>query len=65
MAGSTCHIVIAYPLVTGEINVSLMDYASRKYQEYESSELFVTIPYDRIAGLMWSLDRCSAGTAEI
>jgi uncharacterized protein (DUF169 family) len=65
MAGSTCHMVIAYPLVTGEINVSLLDYASRKYQDYEPGELFVTVPYDMMAGLMWSLDRCSAGTAVI
>jgi uncharacterized protein (DUF169 family) len=64
IAGSTCHMVIAYPLVTGEINVSLMDYASRRYQEYEPTELFVTIPYDRMSGLMWSLGRCGAGTAE-
>jgi uncharacterized protein (DUF169 family) len=65
MAGSTCHMVIAYPLVTGEMNVSLLDYASRKYQDYEPGELFVTVPYDMMAGLMWSLDRCSAGTAVI
>ena len=65
IAGSTCHMVIAYPLVTGEINVSLMDYASRKYQDYEPSELFVTVPYELMPGLMWSLDRCSAGTAVI
>lgn len=64
MAGSTCHMVIAYPLVTGEMNVSLMDYASRKYQGYSPSELFVSIPYALMPGLMWSIDRCSAGTAE-
>jgi uncharacterized protein (DUF169 family) len=63
MAGSTCHMVIAYPLVTGEINVSLMDYASRRYQDYRPTELFVTVPYHLMAGLMWSVDRCSAGTA--
>jgi uncharacterized protein (DUF169 family) len=65
LAGSTCHMVIAYPLVTGEINVSLMDYASRKYQDYEPSELFVTIPFGLMQGLMWSLDRCGVGMAEI
>jgi uncharacterized protein (DUF169 family) len=63
MAGSTCHMVIAYPLVTREINISLMDYASRKYQEYKPTELFVTIPYDLMPGLMWSIGRCAAGTA--
>jgi uncharacterized protein (DUF169 family) len=64
IAGSTCHMVIAYPLVTGEINVSLMDYASRRYQEYDPTELFVTIPCRLMPGLMWSLGRCGAGTAD-
>ena len=65
MAGSTCHMVIAYPLVSGEINISLMDYTSRKYQDYRAEELFVTIPYHMMPGLMWSIDCCGAGTAEV
>jgi uncharacterized protein (DUF169 family) len=65
LAGSTCHMVIAYPLVTGEINVSLMDYTSRKYQGCKQDDLFVTIPFHLMAGLMWSIDRCSAGTAKV
>lgn len=65
MAGSTCHMVIAYPLVTGEINVSLMDYTSRKYRGYKTHDLFVTIPFHAMPGLMWSIDRCSAGTAKV
>ncbi len=65
MVGSTCHMVIAYPLVSGELNVSLMDYTSRKYQDYKADELFVTIPYHKLPGLMGSIDRCSAGTAEV
>jgi uncharacterized protein (DUF169 family) len=65
LAGSTCHMVIAYPLVSGEINVSLMDYTSRKSQDYKAEELFVTIPYHLMPGLMWSVERCSAGTARV
>ncbi len=65
IGGSTCHMVVAYPLATGELNVSLMDYASRKYQDYEPGVLFVTVPYRMMAGLVWSIDRCGAGTAEI
>jgi len=30
MSGSTCHQAISYPLSTGELNVSLMDYTSRR-----------------------------------
>jgi len=65
IVGSTCHMVIAYPLVSGELNISLMDYTSRKYQDYQPNELFVTIPYHKMPGLMDSIDRCSAGTAEV
>jgi uncharacterized protein (DUF169 family) len=65
LAGSTCHMVIAYPLVSGEINVSLMDYTSRKSQDYKAEELFVTIPYHLMPGLMWGVERCSAGTARV
>jgi len=64
MVGSTCHMVIAYPLVSGELNISLMDYTSRRYQDYKADELFVTIPYHKLPGLVSSIDRCSAGTAE-
>ncbi|KPJ48382.1 hypothetical protein AMJ40_07600 [candidate division TA06 bacterium DG_26] len=30
MAGATCHQAIAYPVATAELNVSLMDYTSRR-----------------------------------
>jgi uncharacterized protein (DUF169 family) len=65
MQGSACHMAIAYPLVSGEMNVSLLDYTARKYMKYKPEELFVTIPYHKMAGLMWSIDRCSAGTAKV
>lgn len=64
-AGSTCHMVIAYPLVSGELNISLMDYTSRKYQDYRADELFVTVPYHKLPGLVGSIDHCSAGTAKV
>ncbi len=65
IVGSTCHMVIAYPLVSGELNISLLDYTSRKYQNYKPEELFVTIPYHRPLGLVGSIDLCSAGTAKV
>ena len=65
IVGSTCHMVIAYPLVSGEINISLLDYTSRKWQSYKPNELFVTIPYHRLPGLVGSIDVCSAGVAPV
>ncbi len=63
MAGSTCHMVVAYPIVTGELNVSLMDYTERKSQQHRADHLFVSIPYHMMPGLVWSIPRCGAGTA--
>ena len=65
IVGSTCHMVIAYPLVSGELNISLLDYTSRKYQDYKPEELFVSIPYHKLPGLVSSIDLCSAGTAQV
>lgn len=65
MAGSTCHMVIAYPLVSGELNVSLMDYTERKTRLHKADDLYVSIPYHLMPGLIWSIDRCGAGTASM
>jgi uncharacterized protein (DUF169 family) len=64
MCGSTCHQAVAYPVVTGELNVSLMDYTSRKIKGYKPDDLLVSIPYHRFHGVMRSLDGCTAGRAE-
>ena len=64
MCGSTCHQAVAYPVVTGELNVSLMDYTSRKIKDYKPEDLLVSIPYHRFHGVMRSLDGCTAGRAE-
>jgi len=65
MAGATCHQVVAYPVVTGELNVSLMDYTSRKIRGYKPEELLVSIPYHRFHGVMRSIDGCTAGRAKM
>lgn len=65
MAGSTCHMVIAYPIVSGEINVSLLDYTSRRLQKFGENELIVSVPYHYMHGIVESIERCSAGTASI
>ncbi len=65
LVGSACHMAIAYPIVSGEINVSLLDYTARRWQKYRPDHLFVSIPYFRMHNLMESIDACSAGTAEV
>jgi uncharacterized protein (DUF169 family) len=61
VSGSTCHQVITYPFVTGELNMSLMDYVSRNVHGYQPQDLLVSVPYPRFQGIMSSLDLCTAG----
>jgi uncharacterized protein (DUF169 family) len=65
MSGSTCHQAVAYPIVTGELNVSLMDYTSRRIRGYNKEELLVSIPYHRFIGIIRSIDHCTAGLAKM
>ena len=65
MSGSTCHQTVAYPIVTGELNVSLMDYTSRRIRGYKPEDLFVSIPYHRFHGVMRSIEHCTAGRAKM
>jgi len=63
MLGATCHQVVAYPLVSGEINVSLMDLTSRKM--FRPDDLFITIPYHKMANLVESIEYSTAGVAPL
>lgn len=65
MAGSTCHQAVAYSIVSGELNISLMDYTSRHIQGYKPEDLLVSIPYHRFHGVMRSIEHCTAGTAKM
>ena len=65
MSGATCHQAVAYPIVTGELNVSLMDYTSRRIPGYKPEDLLVSIPYHRFLGVMRSIDHCTAGRAKM
>ncbi len=65
MSGSTCHQAVAYPIVTGELNVSLMDYTSRRIRGYKPEDLLVSIPYHRFHGVIRSIEHCTAGRAKM
>ena len=64
IVGSACHMAITYPLVSGEINVSFLDYTARKMKGYKSDELFISVPYHRMTGIIDSIPLCTAGTAQ-
>jgi uncharacterized protein (DUF169 family) len=64
MSGATCHQAVGYPVMTGELNVSLMDYTSRRSKGYTAAELIVSIPYHRMPGIMRAIEGCTAGRAK-
>jgi len=64
LKGSPVAMAIAYPLVSGEVNLSFLDYTARKMKQYDPSELVVTVPSHRMPDLVASIPRCTAGTAE-
>ena len=62
--GAMCAAAIAYPLVTGNVNVTFGDVTARRMQRYGENELFVSMPLTALEQTVASIDRCSAGTAE-
>ena len=64
LVGSACHMAVAYPLVSGEVNVSFLDYTARKMKRYDPNELIVSVPYPHMPSLVASIPRCTAGTAK-
>lgn len=65
LTGSLCHAAIAYPVVTGNTNLTLGDWTARRMQKYASDRVFLTIPYERMANVVLAIPECSAGTAEV
>jgi len=63
MIGSACQQVIAYPLVKGELNVSLMDPTVRHL--YKPEEMALTVPYHKMAGIVENIPHSTSGTAKM
>ncbi len=63
-AGALCHSVIAYPLMSGQSNLSLGDITARRAQKYRDDVIFLTVPFERMANLVAAIPECSAGAAE-
>lgn len=59
--GPTCHQVIGYTVVTGQVNISVMDITTRK--RYKPEEMFVTIPGFLLTLVVEALEKSTAGVA--
>jgi uncharacterized protein (DUF169 family) len=65
VAGSLCHSAIGYPVMTGHTNLTLGDWTARRQQRFGRDDVFVTVPYERLANLIAAIPKCSAGTAKL
>lgn len=64
MMGSGCHMAVAYPLVSGEMNVSFSDWTARPMMKLQPDELIVSVPYHLLPEIIEAIPRCTAGTAK-
>jgi uncharacterized protein (DUF169 family) len=57
LAGPACRTGIAYPVVTGEIGLSLLDFGARRLAGFPEDHLLLAIPLHRMIGIIEALDR--------
>lgn len=63
-SGALCKSVITYPLITGQVNISLGDITARKSERMSEHELFVALPFQSLRSAAASIDRCTGGRAK-
>jgi uncharacterized protein (DUF169 family) len=61
LSGPACRTGVAYPVVTGEIGLSLLDFGARRLAGFPENHLLVAIPLHRMIGIMSALDRGVGG----
>ncbi len=57
LSGPACRTGVAYPVVTGGIGVSLLDFGARRLAHFSEDQMLVSIPLHRMAGVLDALDQ--------
>ena len=57
LAGPACRTGITYPVVTGEIGLSLFDSGARRLAGIAEDHLLVSVPFHRMIGIVHALDQ--------
>ena len=57
LSGPMCRTGIAYPVVTGEIGLSLLDFGARRLAGFAEDQVLLAVPLHRMIGIMEALDR--------
>ncbi|NVM02188.1 MAG: DUF169 domain-containing protein [Candidatus Helarchaeota archaeon] len=63
--GSLCWSAITYPLISGNLNVTMGDPTARRHHGYDPNELLVSIPYRMIPNIMEALQFSTAGKGKM
>lgn len=56
LAGPACRTGVAYPIVSGHIGVSLLDFGARRLAGFGEDQLLVAVPFSRMIGIMHAFD---------
>jgi uncharacterized protein (DUF169 family) len=57
LSGPACRTGITYPVVTGEIGLSLLDFGARRLAGFAEDQLLVSVPFHRMIGILHALDQ--------
>ena len=57
LSGPACRTGIAYPVVTGEIGLSLLDFGARRLAGFAEEHLLLSVPLHRMLGILEALDQ--------
>ncbi len=57
LIGPACKTGITYPVVTGEIGMSLFDFGARRLAGFADEHLMITVPFHRLLSVMQALEK--------
>ena len=63
MRGSLCWSAIAYPMATGNFNITVGDISARRMAKWDENVLIASVPAEKIRGVADAIDKSTAGTA--
>jgi len=63
--GSLCWSAITYPLMTGNLNITMGDPTARRHHGYDDNELIVSIPYRMMPNIMEAMEHSTAGKGKM
>ena len=57
LAGPACRTGIAYPVVTGNLGLSLYDFGARRLAKFSDDQMLVSVPFHRMIGIIHAFEQ--------